>query len=639
MDGLRKWFRNGLMVLCSVLCLLLWGVESRAAYAGVASGGKWVVQIYFCGSNLESQHGSVTNDMAELTAALPSDNVTFLLETGGTTKWQNDVFQAGEIGRYAYSKDGLKLLQKLPDADMGKGATLADFVKFGQENFPADHRVLIIWNHGGGTVFGACQDERTGSIMSLNDMQDALATVYQKDTANPPLDIIGFDACLMSSYGTAGTFEGYAKYLVASQELEPGNGWNYAGIVQGFKDGFGDDPAKLGKIICDTYMKGCKDAGTDGMATLAVTNLAKMPQLREAYESMGVEAIKAVQKDPQAFFTEYARAAEKSTNYGGNTKNSGYTDMIDMGDFAENTQKLLPGSYNNLQAALSNAVIYKVGGKYMGHSRGLSCYYPILADTAMQQKFESVRGSAESYKTLYKYFVTGGAIPNAPKLAFDIHSMEDLAVNVDDEGSLYTQLNQRQMDNLSAVRCQFVYYDKDILMVLGSDSNVNVDWGTGLVKDNFDGTWPMLDGHPIYIEVMNETDKQITYFVPLKVNGNETNMIVVYDGDAQAYKILGTRHELTDGMGDKNLQQLKPGDTITTQLFGMDIQSDGDDLVRADGETFQLQDGFKVADDEVGDGKYGYMFEFVTPKGDSALSAVASFSIQQGKITTSNEMQ
>lgn len=638
MVGLRNWFRNGLVVLCSVLCLLLWGLGTGAASAA-ASGGKWVVQIYFCGSNLESQHGSVTNDMAELTAALPSDNVTFLLETGGTTKWQNDVFKTGEIGRYAYTKDGLKLLQELPDADMGKGRTLSDFVKFGQDHFPADHRVLIIWNHGGGTVFGACQDERTGSIMSLNDMQDALAAVYPKDTAKPPLDLIGFDACLMSSYGTAGTFEGYAKYLVASQELEPGNGWNYAGIVQGFKDGFGDDPAELGKIICDTYLKGCKDVGTDGMAILAVTNLAKMPQLREAYENMGAEAIEAVQKDPQAFFTAYARAAEKSTNYGGNTKNSGYTDMIDLGNFAENTQKLLPESYADLQAALNNAVIYQVGGKYVGNACGLSCYYPILANPDLQQKFESVRGGAQSYKTLYKYFVTGGALPNVPKLAFDIHSMEDLAMDVDAEGSLYTRLNQRQMDNLSAIRCQVVYYDQDILMMLGSDANVDMDWDTGLCKDNFDGTWPMLDGHPIYIEVMNETEKQITYFVPLKVNGKETNMIVVYDGETQDYKILGTRHELTDGMGDKNLEPLKPGDTVTTQLLAMDVQSDSDDLLRVDGDTFTLPDGFRVADDNVGDGKYGYMFEFVTPKGDTALSQVASFSIKDGKITTSNEMQ
>ena len=443
----------------------------------------------------------------------------------------------------------------------------------------------------------------------------------------------------MSSYGTAGTFEGYAKYLVASQELEPGNGWNYAGIVQGFQDGFGDDPAELGKIICDTYLEGCKEAQTDAMATLAVTDLTKMPELREAYENMGAEAIQAVQKDPQAFFTEYARAAEQSTNYGGNTKNSGYTDMIDMGDFAANTRELLPESYSNLQAALNDAVIYRVGGKYMGSSRGLSCYYPLLSDTEMQQKFETVRGSAESYKTLYNYFVSGGAIPNVPELAFDIHSMENLPVNVDDEGFLYAQLNERQMDNLSAVRCQFLYYDQDILMMLGSDFNVNMDWNTGLCKDNFDGTWPMLDGHPIYIEVMNETDDQVTYFVPLKVNGNETNMIVVYDRAAQAYKILGTRHELTDGMADKNLEQLKPGDTITTQMFAMDIQSDSEDPVQVDGETFTLQQGFRVADDEVGDGKYGYMFEFVTPKGDSALSEAASFSIKNGKITASNEMQ
>ena len=39
-------------------------------------------------------------------------------------------------------------------------------------------------------------------------------------------------------------------------------------------------------------------------------------------------------------------------------------------------------------------------------------------------------------------------------------------------------------------------------------------------------------------------------------------------------------------------------------------------------------------DEELGDGTYGYMFEFLAPTGESALSEIAVFNIEGGNITT-----
>ena len=44
---------------------------------------------------------------------------------------------------------------------------------------------------------------------------------------NKKLEMIGFDACLMSSVEVASLLSNYAKYMVASQEVEPGYGWDY----------------------------------------------------------------------------------------------------------------------------------------------------------------------------------------------------------------------------------------------------------------------------------------------------------------------------------------------------------------------------------------------------------------------------
>lgn len=38
------------------------------------------------------------------------------------------------------------------------------------------------------------------------------------------LDVIGFDACLMQAVGAADDYKGVAKYILASEAVEPGHG-------------------------------------------------------------------------------------------------------------------------------------------------------------------------------------------------------------------------------------------------------------------------------------------------------------------------------------------------------------------------------------------------------------------------------
>lgn len=40
-------------------------------------------------------------------------------------------------------------------------------------------------------------------------------------------DILGFDACLMAAFEAVAKFSKYCDYYLASEELEPGHGWNW----------------------------------------------------------------------------------------------------------------------------------------------------------------------------------------------------------------------------------------------------------------------------------------------------------------------------------------------------------------------------------------------------------------------------
>lgn len=136
----------------------------------------------------------------------------------------------------------------------------------------------------------------------------------------------GFDTCLMATVDVAYTFSDLAHYLVASEETEPANGWYYSQWVGALTQDPSMDGEALGRIICDAYYAGCEAVGTQDNTTLSLTDLSKVRPLLEAYETFGAEALSAACTDP-GFFSQFGRVAAKSENYGGNTKEQGYTNM------------------------------------------------------------------------------------------------------------------------------------------------------------------------------------------------------------------------------------------------------------------------------------------------------------------------
>lgn len=94
--------------------------------------------------------------------------------------------------------------------------------------------------------------------------------------------LLGFDTCLMATIDVAAVFQNFAKYLVGSEEVEPGNGWLYSGWL----GALAEDPAMegddLGVAICNTYYEGCEAVGTQDQTTLSLTDLTKLTPLLEA---------------------------------------------------------------------------------------------------------------------------------------------------------------------------------------------------------------------------------------------------------------------------------------------------------------------------------------------------------------------
>ena len=165
-------------------------------------GSSWAVYWYLCGSDLESEGGFATGDLSELLEVELPENVTVVIQTGGAAQWQNDVVEADKLQRFVYNSEGLQLVDEQPSASMGDSETLADFLLFAKENYPADKTAVIFWNHGGGSVSGASFDELYGlDSLTLSEMYSAFVQVWEpsNEPGQQPLELVGFDTCLMAT--------------------------------------------------------------------------------------------------------------------------------------------------------------------------------------------------------------------------------------------------------------------------------------------------------------------------------------------------------------------------------------------------------------------------------------------------------
>ena len=194
----------------------------------VQEAKEYTLMVYMIGSNLESKLGSASADIEEMEeSGLDYQKANLILYTGGSARWFSDVpCDRNCVIDMSREGEDRVVASTAKNADMGAFETLAAFVNFCTEKYPAEHYGLILWDHGGGPLWGYGADELfQGDGLLLSEMQLAMErTVF---SGSRKLDFVGFDACLMGNLETMAVWEPYAEYYVGSEELEPGDGWDY----------------------------------------------------------------------------------------------------------------------------------------------------------------------------------------------------------------------------------------------------------------------------------------------------------------------------------------------------------------------------------------------------------------------------
>lgn len=238
------------------------------------------VFVYMNGSDLESEDGEATEDLCEMLAANISSQVNVLVETIGTKSWSKRLGIASDhTQRYKVEAGNLVLVDdSLGQLDCTSPDTLADFISWGAENYPANRYILIFWNHGAGPVYGFGYDEHQSedSVLTIDEIQSAIrqSEIY--------FDIIGMDSCIMSSLELCCAMYNYCDYMILSEDFESGYGWSYTGWLNALSENTSISSEELGKIIVDDMIADNEENG-EGSSTLALIDESYMKVLYTAW--------------------------------------------------------------------------------------------------------------------------------------------------------------------------------------------------------------------------------------------------------------------------------------------------------------------------------------------------------------------
>lgn len=620
--------------------------------------GSWGIYIYMCGSDLESENGAATADIQEIISSDIPENVNVVIETGGATAWNNEIVDPNYLERYVYNSEAFDLVDSEESKSMGDKDTLSEFLQFCNENFPADNKMVIFWNHGGGSLGGVCYDEIYDlDHLTLNEIDEAFTEAFGEDR----IEAIGFDCCLMGSVDTANICKNHAKMMIASEESEPGNGWYYTGWLDALGKNTKMSNAKLGKEICDSFYEGCEEYGTESKTTLSAIDLNKINLVVEGMNMLSTEMYSKVYDDGATAMSDFGRAAVKTENYGSNTDTSGYFDLLDIGDFLKQSEDLEFDSREMLEEAIDKAVIYNVHGKLRSNATGVSMYYPYDKSLASQQKYESVAASDlyasfnrlmllgdmddESYNLLSLYCDARGAEQMEDTDAEEIVSQtegmtftnddQDLELVVDDEGYLSADIGAENIQAIESVTGHLFLYleDSDTFLSIGTDNDVSVDWDSGVIRDNFRGVGACFDGeHYLYMDLCDAGDGYNIYSVPIKLNGERKNMTVAYYFDTEEYEMIGISEDTSGhiSVASKEMSMPHDGDTISTIFYYYD--SETEDWEETELESFQYNSGMEISEEDYGDGEYGLMFSTEDVSGNQVYTNLGYISYQDGEM-------
>lgn len=626
------------------MVVMISGVNGEETY-------DYTLLIYMNGSDLESEYHAGSDDLLEMIRADVPDNVAVIIQTGGTRDWHSNQYglptiSASKIQRWRLTDDDLELVENVGNYNMGAAETLSDFITFGKSTYPSDQYSLFMWNHGAGAVYGYGVDEvHDYDTMTLDEMQTAFELSAIQDGSQ--FDLIGFDACLMASVEVGHVLAPYASYLIGSEELEPGHGWNYTPILNAIDKDADIGPVALGKVITTGFAEQAKQMGTDQAITLSIIDLDQIDEvvlaidglLQRVQEGLATEGLKEQ-------LLKYRLDAE---SYGEGGSGSGEaipdSDMVDIVDYTASLQALYPIEVAEVIAAVDEAVVNNLNSQYKPNASGLSMYFP-ARDQETMVIAAGVLDLIDMSKVYVEFIQTVSNIITGTNVTLEIDTETSVVLENDgidgDNQYYYFQMEESDLAAVEAIYTVMGRIDKtdnDNIQYLARDLIDDEAIGTDgkIIGETLD-YWVQINGIDVamYYED-HDASGVVSYTIPIMLNDTDANLIVLFDEANPKGHILGAKviDENHVNIQNRSLIQLKATDNIKF-LYEYDLYDLFNNYYYYDGwyyiDEITVGDGLELMWQPLGVGEYAYCFEILDIYGEITTTDWLSYEYYEAAV-------
>jgi hypothetical protein len=251
----------------------------------------WTFMVYMSDCDLEAWALSDLNEMEGI-GSTEELNIVVQLDRWESISPKDDSTDGNwtTAKRFLVQQDqdpvslGSLELEDLGEINSADPDELADFAIWAMDEYPADKFALVLWNHGSG-IDGICweQSMEEDDVITIQELGGSLNLIT--DGGEQPLDIIGFDACLMSTIEVAYEIAPFGRFLLGSEITEPNFGWDYKALGELVADPFMGE-IELMEAITDSYLEQSTMLSTRRSMSLSTVDLSVVPALVANLDSL-----------------------------------------------------------------------------------------------------------------------------------------------------------------------------------------------------------------------------------------------------------------------------------------------------------------------------------------------------------------
>ncbi|MEE8390474.1 MAG: clostripain-related cysteine peptidase, partial [Anaerolineae bacterium] len=262
------------------------------------------------------------------------------------------------------------------ELNVGHPDTLANFVSWAMDQYPAEYYYLAIDDHGDGAYGISVDPTSSNDQLTPPELYSALKSATHNGSRK--IDIFDYEACLMGLAENAYDLREWVDYVVFFEQIS----WGINTYPVYFSDLAATDTAlDVGRRIIDRYYAGASAAGYPHTISLidtsqmeavgiAVTNFGNMIRATDTLDQKN--AVNDARDNSQAFAADIDATNPVRAEY------------IDLWDLADEASGLAATQAAAVKSAVDAAVVHErhasggVSGYVWDHSgvHGLSIYYP-----------------------------------------------------------------------------------------------------------------------------------------------------------------------------------------------------------------------------------------------------------------------